>query len=142
MKYILIGVILITLIVSGFILWSKWRDQGADNLDRSRTVTSGDQPLPGSQVRDLPIEPAAARARKDLAGRLKVDEKNISVVEVKAVSWPDACLSLPDEGEMCAQVITPGFWVVLSYEGDEYFYRTNKDGSALRLLTHKSSGCE
>lgn len=37
-------------------------------------VTSGENPEPGS-IHDMPVEPAAAEARKDIATKLSVDEK-------------------------------------------------------------------
>jgi len=46
--------------------------------------------------------------------------------------WPDACLGLAEEDEVCAQVITPGWRVVLAAEGQEYVFRTDANGAIVR----------
>jgi hypothetical protein len=47
------------------------------------------------------------------------------------VDWPDACLGVTRPEVMCAQVITPGFRIVLAAQGREYEYHTNADGSVV-----------
>jgi hypothetical protein len=42
---------------------------------------------------------------------------DIEVVEAEEKEWSDACLGLAEEGEMCAQVITPGWEVTLRAGG-------------------------
>lgn len=46
--------------------------------------------------------------------------------------WPNSCLGLAEEGEMCAEVITPGYEVVVEAAGKIYTYRTNREGSVIR----------
>jgi hypothetical protein len=82
-------------------------------------------PLP-----DLPN--AAVAARQALASELGIAEDEIDVVSFSQEDWPDACLGLAETDEMCAQVITPGWRVVLSAEGQEYVYRTDESGESIR----------
>ena len=51
----------------------------------------------------------------------------IDTVSVTPQEWPDACLGLAGPEEQCAQVITPGFEVVLVLldAGSHYTYRTD-----------------
>jgi hypothetical protein len=58
-------------------------------------------------------EPLVARARDDLARRTGLPADQIVVVRVEAVEWRDASLGLPEPGRMYAQVITPGWRIVL-----------------------------
>jgi hypothetical protein len=62
-----------------------------------------------------------------------VDADAITIASVEAVDWPDACLgvSLPDV--MCAQVITPGFRVVIEANGQQYEYHTDATGGQIVL---------
>ncbi|RJQ36147.1 hypothetical protein C4552_04275 [Candidatus Parcubacteria bacterium] len=83
------------------------------------------------------VSPAAAAARKDLAGRLGVPESDITVVMETARDWPDACLGLSLTDRVCAQVITPGFEITLHAHGEDFFYRTNADGSVAYLIDPK-----
>lgn len=65
------------------------------------------------------------------AKELKVDPQTIEVIEVKEAEWPDACLGLPKSGEFCAQVITPGYSVLIRVDGVGYRYRTDKEGAVI-----------
>jgi hypothetical protein len=63
---------------------------------------------------------AASVARAMLAGRLKMAEDRITVMEATPVDWPDASLGCPEPGKMYAQMITSGHRVRLSAEGKTY----------------------
>jgi hypothetical protein len=76
---------------------------------------------------------AALSARADLAQRLPIDIDTIKLVSVEQVDWPDACMGIQTPGIMCAQVITPGYKVVLEANGKQYEYHTNESGSGVRL---------
>jgi hypothetical protein len=65
-------------------------------------------------------------AREDLAQRLGVAPEAIGLVSVEAVDWSDTSLGRPQPGMMYAQVITPGFRVVLEAEGQTYEYHTDR----------------
>jgi hypothetical protein len=96
------------------------------------TVTSGENPRPGSPVHDLPVEPAAAAARKDLALKLGVSERSIVIMMVENRMWSGGCLGLGAPTEVCTDAMVEGFRVELLAQGNTYFYRTNKTGSILR----------
>lgn len=64
-------------------------------------------------------------AQKDLAQRLDLAAEAIQLVSVEAVEWSDTSLGCPQPGMMYAQVITPGFGVVLEAEGERYEYHTD-----------------
>jgi hypothetical protein len=100
------------------------RRAGAPGGAQPTLVTGGPKPS-----RDT----AARAAVAHLARRLGVPGQDISITQVEERQWPDACLGLPEPGELCAQVITPGFAVTLRHAGTTYLYRTNADGSVLRF---------
>ena len=54
---------------------------------------------------------------------LAVAAEQIQIETVEQQDWPDACLGLPNADEACAQVITPGWLVVIDVGGTEYRYR-------------------
>jgi hypothetical protein len=76
---------------------------------------------------------AVEAAVQALAKLLSVDPSAITVVKIEPTEWPDACLDLPEKGEMCTQVLTPGYLVVLEAKDVRYEYRTNATGSKVRL---------
>jgi hypothetical protein len=75
------------------------------------------------------------RARLDLAQRLGVDESEISEASAADVEFPDAALGAATEGEMSAQVITPGCRIRLTAQDEDYEYRAA--GNQLRLVNFR-----
>lgn len=92
-------------------------------------------PTPTPEVfMPLPLEERVfAAARAALAQELGVDELSISRAEINEQDWPDSCLGAPAAGEGCAEVITPGYRLVLAAGGQNYEVRTNRDGTIVRL---------
>lgn len=81
-------------------------------------------PVPGS-------EKALAAALDDLAQQINVSPDQITLVSIEARQWSDASLGCPQEGFMYAQVITPGYLIVLQAGGVEYQYHTNQADTAI-----------
>jgi hypothetical protein len=50
------------------------------------------------------------------------------IVSVEAVDWPDACLGMAGPDEACAEVITPGYLVVLDRSGEAIEYHASRAG--------------
>lgn len=73
---------------------------------------------------------ATEAAVQDLARTASVPESEITVVSESEATWPDACLGCAAQGEMCAQVVTPGSRVVLLARGVTYEYHTGRAGGA------------
>ena len=72
-------------------------------------------------------EQAVAAAIEDLAGQSGISAADeITMLSVEPVEWRDASLGCPQEGMMYAQVITPGFLVMLQAGGEQYEYHTNQ----------------
>lgn len=77
----------------------------------------------------------AAMVSQTLAQQLQINADQIEIVSVENVDWPDACLGVYTADMMCAQVITPGYRVVLAADGQQYEYHTNSDGSFVQLFS-------
>ena len=91
-------------------------------------------PLSSQSVTVPPEGQAAlAKAIADLAKQTGLPEEKISLVSMKAVDWSDTSLGCPQEGMMYAQVITPGFQIILAAQGQQYDYRTDQQGNNVRL---------
>jgi len=73
---------------------------------------------------------ATEAAVGDLGTRLGVENGEIiAAVSAEFVEWPDSCLGVVRENVFCAQVITPGFKIVLEHAGVEYEYHTDTAGN-------------
>jgi len=86
---------------------------------------------PSAQPNVGEVPPALiAAARTDLAQRIPaVDAATAEVIRAEAVQWPDGSLGCRVPGELYPQVITPGYWIVLSVNGTEYDFRATETGA-------------
>jgi hypothetical protein len=75
----------------------------------------------------------AAKAAALLAKIVGLKPEEIVFVRMKPVDWPNACLGAEEAGEVCAEMITPGYRVELQQGGWTYVLHTNADGSTGRL---------
>lgn len=87
-------------------------------------------------------EAIVAAAVEITAKALGVDPNAIQFVSIEAVQWPDSCLGVNLTDQACAEVITPGYRVVLEVDGARYAIHTNQDGSIIRFagLTEPTAG--
>jgi hypothetical protein len=73
---------------------------------------------------------AVALATEDLAGRLGSAD-GITLNGAGFVEWPDACLGVSQPDVACAEVITPGYRVLLEANGLLYEYHTDTGSRAV-----------
>lgn len=64
-------------------------------------------------------------AKSDLAKRLNISEEKIHLIKQEKKDWPDTSLGFPEEGKMYAQVVTPGFVIILETGGKQYEYHSD-----------------
>lgn len=69
--------------------------------------------------------PVVDLAKKDLSERLKIPVEEIQLVKQEAVEWPDTSLGYPEKGMVYAQVITPGFKIILKAGDKSYEYHSD-----------------
>jgi hypothetical protein len=78
----------------------------------------------------LPIE--VMQAVVDLVAMHTGDEvTTVTIVSVEPVEWPDAFLGCPVEGGFAAQVITPGYRVIVQLEDEQLEIHTDMRGNAV-----------
>jgi len=78
----------------------------------------------GSSESDVAVRAAIA----DLAARRKISPDKVQVVSVEAVDWPDTSLGCPQPGMFYAQIIVPGYRIVLSMDGKQVEYHADRKG--------------
>ncbi len=89
-------------------------------------VTEPNEVKPPAEAKE-----AVRLAREDLAQKLGLAPEAIRLVSVETVEWRDTSLGCPQPGMMYAQVITPGFRVVLEAAGKKYDYHTDRGRSVM-----------
>jgi hypothetical protein len=78
-------------------------------------------------------ESAVKAAIEDLSSLQNIAAAEISVQSVEATDWSDSSLGCPQEGFMYAQVITPGYLILLEAGGETHEYHTNQTGDSVVL---------
>lgn len=89
------------------------------------TITRAAIPTNQPAVKDPTLEKLIEDAKQDLMQRANVPADAITVVSAQPVEWRDSSLGCPIEGMMYAQVITPGYLIVLEANGQEYEYHAS-----------------
>lgn len=69
---------------------------------------------------------AVQRAKEDLAQRLGVSEDDIQLNSVAEKDFPNMALGAPVGDEMSGQMISSGWQIDLSAQGEKYEYRADK----------------
>ncbi len=69
----------------------------------------------------------------DLSRRQNVPERQIRITEATRQTWTDSCLGLGGPNELCAQVRTDGWRMVLTENNNRWVYRTDENGRTVRL---------
>ncbi len=101
---------------------------------------SSNAPPPSSQGGASKTREEAFRAAvKDLSKKTGAPESDIAGVTQEDFTWPDSCLGCTKTGESCAQVLTPGYKIVLRVRDATYEYHTNR-GDRARLCGQSMVG--
>ena len=77
------------------------------------------------------VHPGLRAAIGDL--RLLVGEHlgPLEIVRLESVTWPDTSLACPEPDMVYAQVLTPGIWLILVHQGQEFDYRVEGERAVL-----------
>lgn len=83
-------------------------------------------------------EEIAASLKQDLAAELDVAPETLNLISIEAVEWPNASLGCPQPGKMYAQVITPGWRLILEDKAsNRYDVRAPKAGESFIICEGK-----
>ena len=74
----------------------------------------------------------------DLRRLVEEDLGPVDILRLETVTWPDASLACPEPDMLYAQVLTPGVWLVLVHQGQEYDYRV--EGKRAVRCIHSNTG--
>jgi hypothetical protein len=121
------ALILIFLLLTGSVLISACRPAAIPEI----TPTPIDMETPIPATPPPLLSEAALRA---LAVELNIEVSHLVVMGVYEETWNNTCLGLPAQGEMCAQVITPGLSGIVNANGNQFEFRMDESGKNIRLL--------
>ena len=87
-------------------------------------------PTVGSLLVPEEIQPALAGILETLGG----NPSDYLIKSVEEVEWPDACLGISKGGVACAQVITPGYRILLDSPQGEVEIRMDRSGGNFKVI--------
>jgi hypothetical protein len=100
-------------------------------LEQSEADASG--PIGTPSMTGTPIAPAAAApVIAAIAADLGVSPESVQLVTFESRDWPDSSLGCPQPDMLYAQVVTPGYLVVVEVAGERIEYHTDKRGTVVR----------
>jgi hypothetical protein len=88
----------------------------------------------------VPVEKFVSLSKKDLAGRLHIDESEIALLKTAEMVWPNAALGCPAPGKVYAQVRVPGFQIWLEAGKTKYIYNTDQTGRTVLCFLENPDG--
>jgi hypothetical protein len=97
-------------------------------------VESTPTPVPvGTATPDPMVARIVALVKVDLARRESIEPDEIVLLNGERVEWPDSSLGCPEPDTFYAQVVTPGYLILLKTEQDVYQYHTDERGDEFVL---------
>lgn len=96
----------------------------------ARLAELGQAQPAGTPVVAPPVAPAALIAA--IADDLGLDGDDVQVLIVEPREWPDASLGCPEPGYAYAEVITPGYLIVVQAGGEEFEFHTDESNAVVR----------
>jgi hypothetical protein len=105
-------------------------DTGPPTPDAGAPTIAPDPPQETFPLFDTEVPQQLMEAVVDEAAFLgQVGLGDVRIVRAEAVTWSDASLGCPEEDMMYAQVLTPGYWVVLEAGGQQFDFRASETGT-------------
>jgi hypothetical protein len=111
---------------------------GITLMDAATSAPKQAQPTPGNmngrpdRNNKLPAKIANA-VRQDLSRQQNIPLRRLRIIKAERKTWPDPCLGVSRPDELCAQVRTEGWQVVVSDGSREWIYRTDSTGKTVRM---------
>jgi hypothetical protein len=87
--------------------------------------------VPAGVTPNPEARPAVDAALGDAAGRLGVGRDQLRLERLEQREWPDGSLGCPQPGMMYAQVITPGYLIVVAGAARQLEYHADAGGRAV-----------
>jgi len=98
---------------------------------KNNTPTSADN-APDGSMHNLPVPEAVKKVKDLVASETGEPIGEVIVMSAYEKEWPNGCLGLEGEDEMCIQVIVPGYVITVQAAGEQTVYRTDSTGNVIK----------
>ncbi|WP_156114062.1 hypothetical protein [Myxosarcina sp. GI1] len=129
------------MISATFWVWNN----SLDNSSQNAMATSVSTPVIASSVQSEQSEERSPSESKNLpmpvqtavleaaASRTSRTVAEFQILEARRRNWSDGCLGISQPDELCTQVITPGWQVIVTDGRRNWVYRTDVLGERVKL---------
>jgi hypothetical protein len=59
--------------------------------------------------------------------------QRVDFLSIERREWPDACLGIARGDEACAEVVTPGFLIIVEIDGQRFTFHSDETGQIIRM---------
>lgn len=130
MKWIPALLVVLLLFFGALYMLNERQKENAAPLPVNENPT--EEPV-GETPAALPLEVERAVLEAVVTENPELAAESVVVIDVEESTFSNGCLGLAREGEMCTQALVEGYAVFLRAGSVEYVYRSNLDGSQVRL---------
>jgi hypothetical protein len=111
------------------------QQDGAWKIDEIN-ATPGDIPLGGASDVTIPADAQGIvdLVLQDAAANLGTDPSALTISAIDAMEWPDASLGCPEEGGVYAQVVSPGYRILVTDGATTLEYHTGLNDAFVNCL--------
>ena len=101
--------------------------------DNAPVVDDKVEDITGNDSDSIDSDAVVEKVKSIAVEGLEVSSVNdIKVISVEAMEWSDSCLGAATEDAICAQVITPGYRIVVGADGRaDVTYHTNNTANSI-----------
>jgi hypothetical protein len=96
----------------------------------SPTVGSTEVPPTPTHV-PVDLTPAQIAAVQEVSKKYNLPVAQIQIASTEAVTWSNGCLGVVIPGVLCTDVMTQGFRILLTANGQQFEIHTNQDGTSV-----------
>lgn len=82
---------------------------------------------------EVKVIPQIETALEGLAQQERISVDEITLVSLESVQWRNSCLGMENPGEMCLQVITPGYRAIVRTPEGLFAVHTDASGQSYRM---------
>ena len=102
----------------------------SDGLQSVQTPVQGENPdmtPPPSTPSNTDLKNLVENAKANLAIHLSIPTTDINVLDARNVVWSNSSLGCPQPGMLYAEVLTPGYLILLNVDGQDYEYHAGRN---------------
>jgi hypothetical protein len=98
------------------------------------TPSAAPSASPSATMPATPTAELVANLKARVSQEFGIAETQLQVQESQAIDWPDSCLGAAQPEELCAQMITSGYRIVLTSGVQQFEFHTDRNGRAVRQV--------